>query len=211
MQMPEAMRYPDGSGHFNYMMIYPDDNRLDLTFQPKKYIDNGEPSVTLLDKDSGKGFRPALPPPNDAVYHIKPPSPLFYCSCCNNFWWCLNNVAKGIVRDELPYLMDMLNKEVRPELHDMINWHIGTQHGFDLSTGKDGRYFKLYLSPELYAQYRATYSGADYNDVWESVDAMSGLFHKLAISVASHFGFIYRQDEEDGMREYMRLVREHEC
>ena len=210
MQMPEAMRRPDGSGHFNYMVIYPDGVRLDLTFQQKKYIDNGEPSVTLLDKDKGKGFRPELSPPSDAVYHIKPPSPLFYYSCCNNFWWCLNNVAKGVVRDELPYVMFMLN-EVRSELHDMINWYIGTQYSFDLSTGKYGRYFKLYLSPELYAQYTSTYSGADYDDVWKSVDAMGGLFHKLALSIAAHFGFIYKQDEEDGIREYMRMVKEHEC
>ena len=52
MQMPETMRWTDGGGHFNYMMIYPDGVRLDLTFQPQKYIDNGEPSVTLLDKDN---------------------------------------------------------------------------------------------------------------------------------------------------------------
>jgi len=52
---------------------------------------------------------------------------LFYYSCCNNFWWCLNNVAKGIARDELPYAMHMLNDVVRAELHDMINWYIGTQ------------------------------------------------------------------------------------
>ena len=78
MQMPEAMRWPDGSGHFNYMMIFEDGIRLDLTFQPKPYIDDGEPSVTVLDKDDGNGYRPIMPPPNDSVYHIKPPSPLFF-------------------------------------------------------------------------------------------------------------------------------------
>ena len=67
-QMPEAMRWPDGGGHFNYQMIIPDGNRIDLTFQPKKYIDNGEPSVALLDKDNGNGFLPPLPPPSDVVY-----------------------------------------------------------------------------------------------------------------------------------------------
>ena len=203
MQMPEAMRYPDGGGHFNYMMIYPDGVRLDLTFQAKKYVDEGEPSITLLDKDNGNGFRPILPLPNDTVYHIKPPTQLFYYSCCNNFWWCLNNVAKGIARDELPYVMSMLNEIVRAELHDMINWHIGTQFGFNLSTGKDGKYFKRYLSPELYAQYAATYSGSDYKGIWASVYVMCDLFHALAVSVATHFGFLYRQDEEDGMREYL--------
>ena len=211
MQMPETMRWPDGGGHFNYQMIFPDGNRIDLTFQPKNYIDNGEPSVILLDKDNGNGFLPPLPHPSDVVYHIKPPSPLFYYSCCNNFWWCLNNVAKGIARDELPYVMSMLNEIVRAELHSMIEWYIGTQHGYDHSAGKDGKYFKRYLSPEIYERYCATYSGSSCDDIWGSVYAMCDLFHELAMYVADSFGFTYRQDEEDGMREYLRMVREHEC
>jgi len=209
MQMPEAMRWPDGGGHFNYQMIFADSNRIDLTFEPKKYVDNGEPSIVLLDKDNGDGFLPIIPLPSDTVYHIKPPSLLFYYSCCNNFWWCLNNAAKGIARDELPYVMNMLNEVVRPELHDMIGWYIGIQHGFNLSVGKNGKYFKRYLSPELYAKYAATYSGGDYEDIWAVIYAMCDLFHTLALSIAAHFGFTYRQHEEDGMREYLKMVKEN--
>lgn len=142
MQMPETMRYPTGDGSFNYMMIYPDGVRIDLSFEFTKYVDNGEPAVVLLDKDKGRGLVPPLQARGDEYWHIKPPSPLFYYSCCNNFWWCLNNVAKGIARDELPYVMNMINNEIRSELHDMINWYIGIQLGFDLSTGKYGKYFK---------------------------------------------------------------------
>ena len=208
MQMPEAMRYPAGDGNFNYMMIYPDGVRIDLSFKFTKYIDNGEPAIVLLDKDHGGGFLPNLPPPSDKHWHIKPPSPFFFYSCCNNFWWCLNNVAKGIARDELPYVMHMQNDVVRIELHDMMNYYIGSQYGFNLSTGKDGKYFRKYLPPELYAQYAATYSGSDYADLWASIDVMCDLFHTLAVTVAAYFGFTYRQNEEDGMREYLRMVRE---
>lgn len=56
MQMPETMREPIGDGRFNYMMIYPDGVRIDLTFDFRKYKDTGEPAVILLDKDNGKGF-----------------------------------------------------------------------------------------------------------------------------------------------------------
>ena len=205
MQMPEAMRNPCGDGYFNYMMIYPDGVRIDLNFVFNKYEDVGEPSVTLLDKDNGKGFRPKLPPPSDVIYHIKLPSPLYYYSCCNNFWWCLNGVAKGIARDELPHVMAML-VIVRNELHDMIDWYIGTRHGFDISTGKDGKYFKRYLSEELYEQYRETYSGSDSKEIWESVFKMCDLFHNLALHVAKVFNFTYRQDEEDGIRKYLIMV-----
>jgi aminoglycoside 6-adenylyltransferase len=160
----------------------------------------------LLDKDNGNGFIPSLPKPCDAVWHIKEPSLLFYSSCCNNFWWCLNNVAKGIARDEFPYVMHMLNEVVRPELHDMMNWYIGVNHGFSLSTGKSGKYFKRYLEPGLYAEYVKTYPSGNYGDIWRAVHAMCGLFHTLAVKVAGHFGFAYRQDEEDGMMKYLELV-----
>ncbi len=208
MQMPEAMRYPDGDGNFNYMMIYPDGNRIDLNFEFRSYIDEGEPAIVLLDKDNGSGFIPIVRATSDKYWHIKPPSPLFFYSCCNNFWWCLNNVAKGIARDELSYVMYMLNNIVRTELHDMMNYYIGTQCGFNLTTGKDGKYFKKYLSPELYAQYSATYSGSDYVSIWAAVDVMCNLFHTMAMVVAAQFSFTYRQEEEDGMREYLRMVRE---
>lgn len=207
MQMPEAMRYPTGDGHFAYLMIFPDGNRIDLTFEFRKYIDHGEPAVVLLDKDNGNGFLPALPAPSDKYWHIQPPSPLFFYSCCNNFWWCLNNVAKGIARDELPYVMYMLNV-VRSELHDMIRYYIGTLYGFGLSAGKEDKYFKKYLPPELYAQYAATYSGSDYPEIWASVDTMCDLFHTLATAVAVYFDFTYRQNEEDGIREYLRMVKD---
>jgi len=208
LQMPETMRYPDNDGHFGYLMLFEDGNRIDLSLvslnaENLKQFDCL--TITLLDKD---GIVPSYPPPTDMDFWLKEPDELFYYSCCNEFWWCLNNVAKGIARDELPYAMNMLNKIVCAELHDMINWHIGVTQGFNLSTGKSGKYFKRYLSPELYAQYAATYSGSNYDDIWASVSTMCDLFHTLALPVAAHFGFTYRQNEEDGIREYLRMVKE---
>ncbi|MDD4494602.1 MAG: aminoglycoside 6-adenylyltransferase [Eubacteriales bacterium] len=210
LQMPETMRYPDNpDGHFGYLMLFEDGNRIDLSLVPL-CTENLEQydclTVTLLDK---VGIVPDYPPPTDKDFWLKEPDELFYYSCCNNFWWCLNNAAKGIARDELSYVMNMLNDVVRTELHDMIGYYIGTQHGFNLSVGKNGKYFKRYLSPELYSQYAATYSGSDYNDVWKAIYAMCNLFHMLALSVAAHFGFTYRQNEEDGMKAYLRMVKEN--
>lgn len=208
MQMPEAMRGADGDGHFNFQMIFSDGVRMDLSFEYTKYIDDGEPAVVLLDKDNRTGFLPPMPQPTDTLWHIKPPTSLDYYSCCNDFWWCLNNVAKGIARDELAYVMHMINEAVRSELHDMMDWYIGTLHGFNFSTGKSGKYFKCYLPPELYSQYTATYCGSDYGDIWTAVYTMCDLFHTLALSVASYFDFTFRFEEENGMREYLRMVKE---
>lgn len=205
MQMPEAMRDPDGGGHFTYLVLFPDGRRIDLTFEDKPYKDTGEPDIVLLDKDHGSGLVPRLAPRDGSCYHIKPPSELFYYSCCNNYWWCLNNVAKGIARDELPYVMEMFNGIVRKELHDMIEYYIGVRHGYQRSAGKMGKYFKSYLPADLYARYMATYS--DGAGIWLAIDAMNDLFHILATTVAEHFGFVYKQDEEEGMRTYLRMVR----
>ena len=205
MQMPEIMRNPMGDGHFTYLMIFPDGNRVDLSIESVSYIHNGEPAIALLDKD---GVLPSLPPSSDQYWYITPPTELDYTSCCNNFWWCLNNMAKGIMRDELPYVMHMLNSDVRDELHDMINWYIGVQQGFQLSTGKAGKYFKKYLADELYRQYVKTYPGSDYQEIWNAVFVMCDLFHTLALPVAGHFGFTYKQCEENGMREYLSKVNE---
>jgi len=202
MQMPEAMRQPDGGGHFNYMMIFPDGTRLDLTFQPIGHVVVGEPSVVLLDKDSQMGYQQL----KGAFFNVKPPTPLDYYSCCNDFWWCLNNVARGIARDELAYTMGMINTVIRPELHDMMDWYIGAQHGFQLSTGKLGRYYKQLLSPEVYARYAATYSDSDYANIRSALYIMCDLFHELAVDVAMQMGFSYRQDEEDGMRLYLGMM-----
>jgi len=205
MQMPETLRGAENDGNFFYLMIFPDGVRIDLSFIFDKVIDDGEPSIVLLDKDNGNGFFPPITI-DENYWSIKPPTALDYRSCCSNFWWCLNNVAKGIMRDELPYVMPMLNG-VRSNLSEMINWYIGIQYDFKVSTGKDGKHFKKLLSPELYAQYAASYADSDYENIWRSIDAMCEMFSPLAISVAEHCGFPYHQDEEDGMREYLRLVR----
>lgn len=207
MQMPETLRGASKDGNFFYLMIFPDGVRIDLSFIfDEAYIDDGEPVIVLLDKDNGDGFFPPIRV-NDKYWGIKPPTALDYRSCCSNFWWCLNNVAKGIMRDELPYVMSMIEDAIRSNLHEMINWYIGIQHEFSVSTGKDGKYFKKLLSPELYAQYIASYSDSNYENIWKSVYTMCEMFPLLAFTVAEHFGFLYLHDEENGILEYLRLVR----
>jgi len=199
----------DSTRRYAWLMLFDDGNRIDLGIEipEETLIGFTEDSLTviLLDKD---GLLPAIPPPSDGIYHVQPPSEPIFHACCNEFWWCLNNVAKGVARDEMPYAMEMLNHYVRNMLNSAVEWYIGVQTDFSVSTGKMGKYFKRYLQPELYAQYAATYSGCDYSDIWAAIAVMCDLFHTLALSVAARFSFTYRQDEEDGMREYLRMVKD---
>ncbi|MDR1629198.1 MAG: aminoglycoside 6-adenylyltransferase [Oscillospiraceae bacterium] len=198
----------DFSIRYVWLILFDDGNRIDLSIEIQQEAAENflkdKLTVLLLDKD---GMLPVIAKPSDEDYYIKKPTQNNYWACCNNFWWCLNNVAKGIARDELSYVMHMFHEVVRGDLHAMLNWYIGTQYGFALSTGKAGKYFKKYLSDDLYQQYCKTYSASDYRDIWAAVFTMCDLFHILALSVAEHFGFSYRQTEENGIRKYLNRVK----
>ena len=207
LQMPEAMRYPSGEGHFNWMMLFTDGNRLDLTLIPQQKLEligNDSLTITLLDKD---GILPSFSIASDKDYLVQPPSELFYLSCCNNFWWCLQNVAKGIARDELPYAMLMYHNVVREELHDMISWYIGIISDFSVSAGKMGKYFKRYLPTEIYEQYLSTYSDSDYNNMWNAIMNACDMFSSLSKKIAEHFNYAYNEQDEENMRIYINNVK----
>lgn len=208
MQMPEAMRNPSGDGHFNWMMLFCDGNRLDLTLMPiALFAQMQQDSLTraLLDKD---GILPPFPPPDDSDYLVQRPDQLDYDSCCNNFWWCMQNVAKGIAREELPYAMLMYHQVVREELHDMISWYIGTQNDFAVSAGKLGKYFRRYLPPPLYAQYVKTYSDASPAAFWQAIFSCCALFRTLAQAVAGALGYAYNCGDDQGIMHYLRRVKD---
>lgn len=207
MQMPETNEHPllppDGDGHFTYLMLFEDGNRIDLSVDNKPYIDDGEPAVILLDK---AGLLPDIKV-NPAYFHITKPTAGSYRDACNEFWWCLNNVAKGIARDELPYVMEMYNQCVRDMLNQMVEWYIGIHNDFQVSAGKMGKYFKRYLPENLYEMYTKTYSDSDYRSIWQAVFTACELFRQLAVEVADFFGYAYNRREDENMMRYMEQVR----
>ncbi len=206
-QLPELNKHPllppMNDGHFTYLMIFADGNRIDLSVVDQPYGDSGEPAMILLDKD---GYLPHIVPDN-AFFYVKRPDEHVFGNTCNEFWWCLNNVAKGIARDELPYTMEMFNRYVRDMLNQMTEWYIGIQTDFGVSAGKMGKYFKEYLPSELYNMYTKTYSDSDYLHLWEAVFTACELFRIMAVEVADFFGFDYNQKEEEGMMRYLDYVR----
>lgn len=207
LQMPETMRDPCANGNFNWMMLFTDGNRLDLTLAPVENLSlfqNDSLTIPLLDKNS---VLPAFPQNSDKSYWISAPPPLYFSSCCNNFWWCLQNVAKGIARNEIAYAMMMYHTVVREELHTMIDYYIGGTHAFSVSAGKMGKHYQKFLSESLYSLYCQTYSNTDTENFWNSIFAMCSLFHTVAVEVANFMGYSYSQQEEDGIREYLSRIR----
>ena len=198
----------DLSRRYAWLMLFDDGNRVDLSIEimeeARKNFLEDKLTVLLLDKDK---YLPEILPPTDEDYHVKKPNDNQFYACCNEFWWCLNNVGKGIARDELPYAMKMFNGYVRDMLNKMVEWYVGINTDFSVSTGKYGKYFKRYLPPELYELYCKTYSDGNHSGLWSAVFIACDLFHGLGLFVAEHCGYHYNHSEEEGMRLYLDRIK----
>lgn len=199
----------DHSRSYCWLMLFKDGNRIDLNIQTREAVcqeyTTDTLTVPLLDKDN---ILPPIPASNDRGYLIQSPLKSKYDGCCNEFWWCLNNVAKGILRDQQPYAMRMYNEVVHIELDKMLEWYIGTNTGFAVSVGMWGKYFKEYLPSELYELYTKTYAGFDM--LWQAVFTACELFRTVAPAVAEYFGYTYNQDDDTNMTQYLIKMKNHE-
>ncbi|NKE03966.1 aminoglycoside 6-adenylyltransferase [Mesobacillus selenatarsenatis] len=193
---------------YGYLMLFTDGNRIDLHIETIDSMINGYGSdkltVPLLDKDN---ILPIIQHPTDIDYRVKKPSEAMFVSCTNNFWWCLQNVAKGIWRDELPYAKLMYEDTTRASLHEMVSWWIGTGYDFEVSTGKMGKYYKNYLPEPYWEMYTKTYSDGDYENFWDSIFVTCELFRNLAMDVANHLSFSYPFEDDKNMTEFLKHVR----
>jgi len=198
----------DISDSYGWLMLFKDGNRIDLHIETmNENYEYGEDklTITLLDKDN---VLPQLPPPSDIDYHIKKPTEGQYVSATNNFWWCLQNVAKGIARDELTYAMNMYLQVVHEKLESMIKWHIGINYNFSVNVGPWGKWFKKYLPKNLYILYLKTYSNANYENLWNAIFSACELFRIIAPIVGNELGYTYNKQEDDNMTEYLTKIRD---
>ncbi|WP_010098720.1 aminoglycoside 6-adenylyltransferase [Ornithinibacillus scapharcae] len=195
------------SQNYGYLMLFQDGNRIDLHLQTKEFMleNYKQDSLTkpLLDKED---FLPSIPVASDRDYWVLRPSKAEYFSACNDFWWCTQNVAKGIWRQELPYAQQMLEEVIRPRLKQIISWWIGIQYNFQISPGKMGKYFEMYLPKEYWDMYVRTYADGDYEHIWDSLFVACKLFRVLALEVAKTLSYQYILEDDQNMMRYLRKV-----
>lgn len=194
----------DFTQSYGWLMLFQDGNRIDLHIIIKEsaikdYLSD-KLTVLLLDKEN---ILPQISPPSDEQYWVISPTKEQYKGCCNEFWWCLNNVARGIARDQLPYAMWMYNVVVRDMLVKIIDWYIGINTNFAVSVGMSGKYYKKHLPQDLYEMYAKTYSNSNYGHFWAAIFTACELFRTIAQPVAKHFGYTYNQSEDENMTKYL--------
>ncbi|KGX84334.1 hypothetical protein N784_13710 [Pontibacillus litoralis JSM 072002] len=88
-----------------------------------------------------------------------------------------------------------------------MDWWIGIEYDFQVSTGKMGKYFKKFLPESYWEMYQATYSDGSYENIWDSVFITCELFRALARDVAKSLSYTYPADDDKNMMEYLHYVR----
>lgn len=206
------MQYPEDTVFFRsepekcygWLIQFADGNRLDLHVDTKDFalqeITQDRLCRILLDKD---GILPHMPEATDADHWVKKPSEQEFLDHCNEFWWCLNNVAKGLWRKEVPYVQQMLSF-VREELTEVLSYKIGLETDFSVSIGKAGKYMYRYLKEEDWQDFLGTFAGADIGGLWDAVIVMCRLMDRTAAFVAEKLE--YRYNKEEAMNSFAFLL-----
>ncbi|MCM1104614.1 MAG: aminoglycoside 6-adenylyltransferase [Clostridium sp.] len=210
MQYPdENPNYPsDKENSYGYLMQFADGIRIDLTVQSVTYAQNhiqdDKLCRILLDKEK---ILPEIEAATDCQYWVKKPTEEQYLAVCNEFWWCTNNIAKGLWREEILYVQDMTNDVVRPQLITMLNWKAGILTGWTVSTGKSSKYLHRWLSEEEWQMLLSTYFDGNVDHAWESVFRMCELFENTARFVGDNLGWEYREQEGKAAYGFLESVR----
>lgn len=211
MQYPdENPCYPsDKENSYGYLMQFTDGIRIDLTVQSIRYvlqhIQEDKLCKILLDKEN---ILPKIEEASDCQYWVKEPTKEQYQAVCNEFWWCTNNIAKGLWRREIPYVQDMTNYHVRPQLVTMLDWKVGILTDWSVSTGKSSKYLYQWLSENEWNCFLSTYFDGKIDHAWRSVFAMCKLFETEAQFVGEQLGWEYNAEEGKAACSFLEYVHQ---
>lgn len=159
----------------------------------------------LLDKDN---LTDNMKPPTYDAVMIKKPTAQEFATLFNDFWWDMTYVAKCLWRGDLFYAKFMSEDNMRTQyLQKIIEWHIGLEHDWKVTTNKKGRLFTKFLSPEIWAKTEATFSGSDIQDNWRALFAYADLGTELGVKMAQELGYPYPMELEQNIRTYLNHVK----
>lgn len=193
---------------FGFLMIFEDGSRIDLTLFPHEKFETHFKidSLTIVWLDKDDMFKNIVAA-SDKDYHIKKPGQREFAEVCNEFWWCVTNVAKGLKREEIIYAKDMLENVVRPMFWKVIEWNIGVENNFEVSAGKSGKFAKRFMHESLYKDVLKTYSDADTENNWSALQLMTEIFIKEQKKLAKELCFEINVEEAENSMEFIEKVR----
>jgi aminoglycoside 6-adenylyltransferase len=159
----------------------------------------------LLDKES---LTAGLPVPTRTA-HIPPrPTEREYHALVEEFWWETIYVAKNLWRDEVLHAKYNLDVVMRHELLvHLLEWRVEVDREWAWKPGIVGRGLKSLLTPETWSELEATWVGADLNENWDALFAMTDLFRRVAEEVGSALAYAYPHELDQRVSAYLQAIR----
>ncbi len=190
------------------MIIFTDNVRLDLQFFPIEHIEHkyqDSLSRLLLDKD---GTIAPFPPSNDYTYYTKKPSVEHFAKTINEFFWVATYVGKGIWRDELSYAQHLYHSIVVKALNEVVAWHIGYDHNWQINSGKLGKWYHQYLPESIWCEFARIFNTGTYPDFWNSLFRAIDLMNTLGAALGQNLGYPYPHKEAKMVCKYLKRIQE---
>ena len=190
------------------LIQFEDGIRFDLQITHKKPEYHGPFDAgykILIDKDR---LGTSIAPARFENLLIKKPSQEEFNDRINAFLWDILYAAKSLKRNELFYAKFMMDSVIRfNSLQVFIEWYIGATHNWDVSTNKCGRWFKRYLSSNIWKHVESTFAGAQIEDNWQTIFAAIDLVRLLCDTICDVTHCIYPLDQEKRVSAYIDKIR----
>lgn len=192
---------------FTFLTIFEDRNRIDLTLFPlEKFESDFQPdSLTKVWLDKDCLFKD-IPQTSDKDYHITKPNQQAFSDVCNEFWWTVTYVAKGLKRNQIIYAKDTMETVVRPMFLKMLEWKAASDNDFKIDTGKSGKFLNVFLDGELFKQVLKTYADSDPENNWNALFLMAEIFRELQNSLAEKLKFEMKSIEAGNSLKYIKEI-----
>lgn len=197
----------DYNGHdkFAYLIQFKDGNRIDLTLidvrNIKKECEYNEPRKVLLNKDNFEELKQIC---DESVFHIQKPSEMEFYNTCNEFRWLSVYVSKGLCREELYYAKHAYDVAMMEMFMKMLNWKIGIDNDFKVTTGNHSKYLKRFLAPEEMERLHGIFPNGTYEDIWNKLFLIYDYFAENARYVGTAVGFDFDENETKEVRAFLQ-------
>jgi len=146
--------------------------------------------------------------PDFSKLNIKKPTKDDFEDKVNSFFWDTIYVAKNLWRDELFYAKYMLDNILRFNYFlVIIEWYIGLNHNWKITTNKYGRWIKKYLKPDIWKKIETTFTGASIEENWKALYNMIAIFNELANNISNALGFEYSRTLEENVVSYIKWIQ----
>lgn len=194
----------DGHEDFGWLIQFADGNRIDLGLTDIRNMDrvsqNVEPRIVLMNKDN---FKELIPVCGEETFYIRRPEEKEYAQTCNEFRWVSIYVTKGLCRQEFYYAKHAYDVYVMDMFIRMLNWKVGVDHDFQVTTGSSSKYLKRFLSTEEMERFQGIFPGGDYEEIWQKLFLMYDYFAEIAEYVAGKLGYCFDREETRRVRDFM--------